>query len=189
MPLTDSDKNLIKALVEERQYTVHQIRKEFPNRNFKKRTLHRFVKRLQQTGRTTRLPGSGRRRSVRTEENVKKVSDLVLSQEDKPGTSLSVRKTSTLTGIKRSSVQRICKKDLRLKTFKRVPVHYLSSQMKRKRVERCKKLLKKFTSKARIEKIWFSDEKKFTIERPNNTQNDRVRGAVQKKVKSPNLAC
>jgi len=47
-----------------------------------------------------RRPGSGRRRSARTEENVETVNDLVLSQEDKPQAHMTVREISRETGIR-----------------------------------------------------------------------------------------
>jgi len=59
-----------------------------------------------------RLPGSGRRRSVRTQSNIKLVSDLILSQEGQPGTSKSPREIARDTGISHSSVVRIAKNDL-----------------------------------------------------------------------------
>ena len=66
-----------------------------------------------------RLPGSGRPRTIRTVENIERVEALVLSQENKPQTHRTERQIARETGIHRSSVQRIVKKDLRLKCFKK----------------------------------------------------------------------
>ena len=65
------------------------------------------------TGTVDRRPGSGRRRSARTADNVDLVDELVLSQEDKPQSHRTVREISRETGIHWSSViTRIIHKDL-----------------------------------------------------------------------------
>jgi len=66
------------------------------------------------------LPGSSRlQRSVRSDDNIRKVEDLVRSQEDKPKTDRSAHKISQETGIPQLSVHRIIHHDLQLKCFKR----------------------------------------------------------------------
>jgi len=77
--------------------------------------LFDLVQRTDSTGSTERLPGSSRRRSVRTDLNVKLVNDLICSQKGQPGTSKSPREITT--GISHSSVARIAKKDLQLSVF------------------------------------------------------------------------
>ena len=62
---------------------------EFPPRQRKQRTLYYSVRRIDSTGSVERVPGSGRRRSVRTDSNIKFVRDLILSQERQLGTSKS----------------------------------------------------------------------------------------------------
>ena len=83
---------------------------EFPARQWKGRTLYDLVRKIDQTGTTDRLTGRGRRRFVRTAANIRNIEDLIWSQEGQPGTSKSPRET----GISRSSVQRIAKRDLKL---------------------------------------------------------------------------
>ena len=184
--LSESDKIVIKSLREEKGLSLNQILKEYPNRNWKKSTVIRFLKKLRETGSAERRPGSGRPKCARTQENIEAVEDLVLSQEGRPGTSCSQRQVAKRTGISRSSVRRIIKKDLQLKVFKRVTVHELSAAAKTKRLERCKKLLRRFRSTKSVKKIWFTDEKRFTVEAPQNAQNDRIHVAVnQKKEVSP----
>ena len=64
---------------------------EFPARQWKWYTLYYFVRRIDATRSVERLPGSGRRRSVRNDSVINLVSNLILSQEGQPGTSKSPR--------------------------------------------------------------------------------------------------
>ena len=62
----------------------------FPARQWKRQTLYDLVKRTDSTGSAERLRGRGRRRrSVRIDSNINLVSDLICSQDGKPGTSKS----------------------------------------------------------------------------------------------------
>ena len=100
--LTDQDKVLIRALRKEKYLSLNQILKEYPNREWKKKTVQKFLKKLRETGSIERRPGSGRPKSARTEENINAVEQLILSQEGKPGTSSSERQVAKRTGISRS---------------------------------------------------------------------------------------
>ena len=103
------------------------------------------------------------------------MENLILSQENDPGTHLSYREIAMETGIPRTGVQRIVKNDLGLTPFKFTNVQRLTNRDEMKRVERCKKLLRHLTL-ARLEKTFFTDEKIFKLQAPNNKQNDRVYG-------------
>jgi len=59
------------------------------------------------TNSISRKAASGRPRTVRTEQNIERVAELICSQEDNPESSKSPRDIEKLTGISRSSVQRI----------------------------------------------------------------------------------
>jgi len=61
-----------------------------------------------------RYHGSGRPRSARTDENTDQVNDVVLTKEDQPRTYSTVREISRETGIPKSSVVHIIRKDLQL---------------------------------------------------------------------------
>lgn len=132
-----------------------------------------MLKKIRSTGTVDRQQGSGRPRSVRTDENVEQVENLVLSQEDKPRTHRSTRQIARETGIHKSSVLRIIHHDLHLKCLKRRRAQLLSENNRIARLTRCKQLLKEFPDTS-VDFIWFSDEKVFTVEPPINTQNDRV---------------
>ena len=116
--------------------------REFPSRKWKKRTLFDLIKRIDETGKTDRRKRSGRPRSARTASNAQIVGDLICSQEGHPGTSKSPREIERETGISRSSIRRIAKKDLSLKTFRRRGVQLLSDADIRKRLVACKRLKK-----------------------------------------------
>jgi len=79
--LTVDYRLLIKALRIEKCWSVDRMIAKFPVRQWKRRTLYYFVRRIDSTGCVERLPGSGRRRSVRTDSNIELVNDLICSQE------------------------------------------------------------------------------------------------------------
>jgi len=77
-------------------------------------------------GTTAWQPGSGRPCLVHSDENIEKMEDLVLSQEDKPKVHQSAGEISCETGILRSSVHRIIHCDLQLRCFKQRHAQLLS---------------------------------------------------------------
>ena len=62
--------------------------------------------------------GSGRPRSVATEENTVLIEELICSQEEAPHKHLAPRKIAEQTGVSRLSIRRIIKRNFR--QFKRV---------------------------------------------------------------------
>jgi len=75
--LTSEDKalGLIKALRVEKGWNVDCMMREFPARQWKRQTLYDLVRKIDQTGSTDRLTGSGRLRSVRTVANIRNIED------------------------------------------------------------------------------------------------------------------
>ena len=94
---------------------------EFPDKNWKRSSLDKLLKKIQQTGMIQRKKGSGRPTTARTRtvQNVSAVEELALSQESQPNTHRSVRAIVRETGIRQSSVFRIIHNDLRLKCLKK----------------------------------------------------------------------
>jgi len=86
------------------------------------------------------------------------VNSMVLSQEDQPRSHRTVRKISRKTGIPKSSVVHLIRKDLQLKCFKRRRTQELSEANCTAR----KLLLKKFSQFA-VDFVFFTDEKVFTV--------------------------
>ena len=105
MVLSDADKAVIEACFKEKGWRGHQLCREFPKRKWKVRTVNYLIHKIEMTGSSARITGSGRPLSARTQDNVDLVEELALSQDDSPGTHLSARKISKVTGISRTSVQ------------------------------------------------------------------------------------
>ena len=97
--LSEEVRILIKFFYYFKGYGAKRLISEFPANDWKKTPVNDFLKRLKETGSTTRKPGSGRPRSVQTVANISAVNDLVLSQEDPPQT----HRTNRLRG-KRASI-------------------------------------------------------------------------------------
>jgi hypothetical protein len=177
MAFTDEDKHFIKFLRESKGYGSRRFLKQFPDRGWSKGGLDTLLHKIDATGSIQRLPGSGRRRTVRTVENIKAVEELVLSQEDMPQTHRTQRQIARETGIHRRSVIRIIKEDLGLKCFKKQKAQELTQANKQARFERSQQLLKQYPASL-VNFIVFTDEKIFTVASPSNSQNDRVYAAA-----------
>ena len=86
MVLSEEDRILIKNLYYFKGYGAKRLISEFLANGWKKTNVNDFLKRLKETGSTTRKLGSRRPRTVRTLANISAVNDHVLSQEDAPQT-------------------------------------------------------------------------------------------------------
>lgn len=178
--MSRGDKETIKTLRLEKHWGARKICSEFPNKNWPYSSVLRLLRKIDATGSIERKRGSGRPRSGRTEVNIAQVESLALSQEDNPGSHLSCREIVFRTGIKRSTVQRIIRNDLLLKCYRRVCVQKLTEDNKRKRLERCRALLERIPRRD-LSKVWFSDEKTFSLRPPKNQQNNRLYATGQRK--------
>jgi len=74
MQFTKEDKILIKNLFELKGYTAKQLIREFLSKRRERRKRLQVVAKLRVTGTVDRRPGSGRRRSARTADNVNRLS-------------------------------------------------------------------------------------------------------------------
>ena len=108
--ITAEDRILIKNLRIEKQWGARRMITEFPNKGWSKTSLNRLCQKIDADGTIARKPGSGRPRSVRTMRNIRRVSELICSQEDNPHSHKSPREIERETGISRGIVQRIVKK-------------------------------------------------------------------------------
>ena len=86
---------------------------------------------------------------------------------------MSTRKLANATGTSRTSVQRIIKNNLHLKSYKLKEAHLLTNTMKETRLERAKILKKRFAA-GRHRSILLFDEKIFIIEQSHNHKNDMI---------------
>jgi len=90
MPFTNEDKLSIKLLHQERWGAKH-ICKEFSYKNWAVSSVRDFLHKIDTTNSISRKTGSGRLRTVRTEQNIEHVAELICCQEDNPGSSKSPR--------------------------------------------------------------------------------------------------
>jgi len=179
--LTADDRILIKHLRIEKQWGARRIVNEFPNKAWSIASVSRVIHKINNNGTTERNPGSGRPKSAGTQQNIERVSELICSPDGDPHSHKSPREIERETGISRSSIRRIVKHDLQLKTYKRVIGLKLNQNVKLKRLQRSRQLLERFPNERSVRNIWFTDEKTFTVATPVNSQNDRVYSAETKK--------
>jgi len=180
MVLSKSDKAIIEACVKEKGWNGNRIFSEFPARKWTRQSIYNLTRKIKKTGSTDRKSGSGRSKSVSTDENKDAVEELIQSQDNEPGTHRSQRQIAQDLSISRSSVQRIVK-GLKLKAYKRIRTSHRDCNVRQRRKTRCKSLYDRLSTED-VRKIVFTDEKDFTLEVAKNTQNDRVYGFRKKEI-------
>ena len=159
---------------------IHQLLKPL---SINERFVFRALQRYQETDDVEDRPRDGRPRSVRSQNVVNAVRERVRRNP--------LRKQKRLAmemNISRRSMSRILREDLQLGAYRRCVSHLLTPKLKEIRLERCKKLLKRFKNNGH-RRILFSDEKIFTIEEKFNRQNDRVyaKSCYEAKEKAPRV--
>ena len=179
MGFSNDDKAVIKNDYVEKGWTAYRICKEHPTKKWYKGSVQKLLNKFKERGTMDRKPGSGRPITVTTPENEQIVEELICSQEEAPGTHKSPREIEKITGIKRTSVRRMVKRN-GWKQYKRIKTPRMSEGTKQRRTERAGALAERFSSKRSIEKIVFQDEKDFTLDVPINHQNSRVYGKGDK---------
>src|SRR6218665_1231505 len=92
---------------------------------------------------------------------IKVIIALKLSLDSK-----SPREIERETGISRRTAQRVAKFDLQIKAFRRREVQLQSHADRVKRLAASKRLSRRLTV-AKLARIWFTDEKIFTVQTPN----------------------
>src|SRR6218665_2583751 len=171
MAFSEEDKIVIKFLRKNKHYGAKQLIKNFLDRGWTLVGLKKLLRKIDLTGSSERCAGSGRPRTARKNENIEQVQELVLSQEDKPKSHLTIREIAREVGISKTSVHKIVKQDLALKCFKKRQATYLTEANKQARRERSKELLDRYAAQI-VNFIWFTDKKLFTIATPKNSQKD-----------------
>jgi len=106
-----------------------------------------------------------RKSAVITNDNVQQVGELICSQEGDSGTHLSTRQISAKLNISQTSVCRIAKRSLHLKSFRRVPAQVIDDMTWQKRLERARALLRCVTVR-KTKDVFFTDEKNFYLNPP-----------------------
>ena len=173
MVFSNEDKAVIKNDYIEKGWSAYMICKEHTTKKWYKGSVQNLINRFKKSGTMDRKPGSGRPITVTTAENEEIVEQLICSQEDSPGTHKSPREIEKITGIKRTSVRRMVKRN-GWKQYKRIKTPRVSEGTKKRRTERSGALAERFSHKRSVEKCVFQDEKDFTLDVPINLQNSRV---------------
>lgn len=181
---SSEDKHKIQTL-RELGWGAKRIRLAFAAKQWSLSTVKSICRRVDSRGSAcVRKPGSGRKKSSRTAANCERVAELICSQDKKPGTSKSTAEIASELGISKTSVWEIARKDLGLRTFKRVPAQVINAATRNKRLTRCTRLLKQW-SPANLKRVFFTDEKVFYLDPPVSSQAKRVWASGKKRDVAP----
>ena len=173
MVFNNDDRILIKELRMAKGYGAKRFLKEFPLKNWSLAGLKRLIKNIDEYGSADRRPGSGGRRTARTDANVAAVQELVMSQDSQPGMHRTLNEIASEVGVSKATVHTIVHRDLALKCLKKKRAQELTEANRLCRLVRAKQLLRDYPQ-SKVHFIWFTDEKLFTVAAPRNAQNDRL---------------
>ena len=143
MDFSYKEKAVIQNDFLEKGWNANKICTEYPTKNWNRVLVYRLLKRFTEDDSMERRSGSGRPRTITTEENTDLIKDLICSQEDNPGSHMSPRNSEKHTGINRTSIRRMTKKR-GLKQYKRLKVPMMSLGTKQRRTNRAGILAEKF---------------------------------------------
>lgn len=131
-------------------------------------TIKRWCQMICRTGSIELSKSSGAPRLIRTKENIQKVKNRLRRKKG-----VSAARLSMELGISETSVRRILKDDLGLKSYKIIIESFLSDDQKIKRKRFANWVRTNFRKEDTL-RILFSDEKLFDIDGVYNSQNERV---------------
>ena len=98
-----------------------------------------------------RRAGSGRQRTITTEENENLIENLIYSKEYNPGSHMSPREIEKNNGISRTSVRQMIKRR-GLKQFKHLKATMMSSGTQERRMKRVRALTDRFRKSRSVKK-------------------------------------
>ncbi|XP_014770527.1 uncharacterized protein LOC106869331 [Octopus bimaculoides] len=131
-------------------------------------TVWKIDKKFQETGSTTERPGRSRKRSERTPQFIKNTREKMWRN-----TRHSVRRLAATAKIRRTSMYRVLKEDLRTHPYKIICRHELTQVYKAMKLERSRFILRQI-SEGTLPNLVFTNERKLDIEQTVNHQNDRL---------------
>lgn len=152
-------------------YSTPEIVRLLKKEKISKQFVYYTIQKLRDTGSIQDRKRTGRPRTVRTPELQKKIRRILKKNPQR-----SLNKLSQKLNISDRSLRRVVHEDLGLKTYKKRKHHGLNVAQRKKRVDRCRMLLRRF-KKGDEKSIVFSDEKLFVVEEKWNAQNSRVYAA------------
>jgi inhibitor of nuclear factor kappa-B kinase subunit alpha len=157
---------IIKLFMEGRRQC--EIVRELAPLKISHQLVSKTIQRYKELGNSKNRRRSGRSRSAITARIIKIVRNRLRRNPQR-----SARKMAQQIQISEKSVRRILKKELKVKPFKKKKVTFLRVDAKKNRMKKCKTLRNRFAS-GNHRSIVFSDEKTFTIEEAENSQNVRI---------------
>ena len=97
----------LKIVSRRKAWGGRRIVKKFPGKGWNHVTVNRLIATIRATGSVARKTGSGRQKTVCTEENKDRVEELIQSQEENPGSHKSLREVASELEVSKSFVQRM----------------------------------------------------------------------------------
>ena len=76
MAFSKEDKHVIKFLRQNKHYGAKRFLKEFPHKSWSRSGLDKIIRKIDSTGTSQRLPGSGRPRTARTADKIEELKHL-----------------------------------------------------------------------------------------------------------------
>ncbi|CAF0950007.1 unnamed protein product [Didymodactylos carnosus] len=144
----ESDRLVIQKYFE-RGFSGGQIFQHVKQLGITRSCVYRTIRRLRDTGSIPDHPRSGRPRTCRTKERIKRVREKIRRNPQR-----SARKLALEEDIDTRSMRRIVQIDLGLKAYKKRKLHGLSTKQMAARLERCKALTVQRFQKSRSTMIW-----------------------------------
>jgi hypothetical protein len=135
MPFADKDKLSITILRQNKRYSSRRFLENFSNRNW---TRHGLNELIDSTGLVKRAVGFGRARTVRSDEVVAEVADVVQNPEDQLRTHSGFRQIAREVEVSRTSVHRVSY----LKCMKRERAQELTEANRSAKLQHSRQLLK-----------------------------------------------
>nr|XP_022903109.1 uncharacterized protein LOC111415594 [Onthophagus taurus] len=146
------------------------FRRQFNNNNRghtpNRKTVKLWVRHWRENGSVQDLKKPGRRRTIRTPENIERVR-IAFTRSPKR----SANRQSLILGISKGSLDRIIRKDLKFHPYKYQMAQHLSNQDKEARLAFCQEFLD--LHQGAIHNLLMSDEANFYLNGMVNKQNFR----------------
>ena len=174
MVFSYKEKVIIKYLPTKYKFGATRIVNDHPEYESNVNGLKKLLKNIVETCVIARKEVSGRPKSVCTEENVKLIEEIILSQEEQPGTHSTPAEIACEFIIDRRLVARITDQGLDLCPLRTRKVQKLTDLNTEKHIIRSRKLLSKFSQKT-FQIAFFSDERIFKAKQLYNSRNDMYR--------------
>ena len=172
MTLSEGDRGTIINCFKQFGWRGREICQRLKEKKWDHRTVDRNIKRYELSLTDKMKPIPGRPRTASAEQVENDFLGLTASQEEQPGTSKSLRKTSRSLGISRTTGSRISKRAKR-KSVRRMATPQVPEGTVARRLTRALNLYTRY-SNDRIKLLAWQDEADLTLQVRTNIQNNRI---------------